>query len=123
MVRAEIKSIEITEFPSLNPEDYLPDDFEDFQCIFGLQIGPVGSGDSELFHVTVCTPKFLAEACKRDGFIWGRHRLIVLEYNLESITQILVKFVGNYSGKSWHEVATKVSRIANWEFEDYVEHY
>jgi hypothetical protein len=121
MIRPLIKSLEITEVPDLNPNDYSPNDLEDFCCTLGLTIGPDGSDGGELFYLTVCTPKWLARVCEENGFAWGRHHLIVPEYSLSQITQRVTRFVENSSGSSWSEVATKLSRIASWEFEDYAE--
>jgi hypothetical protein len=120
MIRAKIKYIEITESPDLNPVNYIPDDFEDFGCTLCLKIGPANADGEELFYLTVCTARWLARACESDGFLWGRNHLIVPEYNLKAITEIVTKFVENCSGDSWSEVTAKLSRIAAWEFEDFV---
>jgi hypothetical protein len=119
MIRAKIKSLEIIEVPDLDPAKYVPDDFEHFGCTFGLTVGPADSEGGELFYLTVCSPNWLATQCKREGFMWGRHHMIVPEYDLKAITAIVTKFVENCSGDSWPEVAAKLSQIAAWEFEDY----
>jgi Immunity protein 8 len=119
MIRAKIKALEITEAPDLNPSAYAPNNRGDFACTFGLTIGPNDGDGGELFYLTVCTPTWLAKECEKDGFVWGRHRLIVPEYNLKAITAIITKFVERCSGESWQEAASKLSRIASWEFEDY----
>jgi hypothetical protein len=119
MIRSKIKSIEITEVPDLNPDSFVPGDFENFGCTFGLTVGPDDSDGGELFYLTVCTPRWLERACEKDGFVWGCHHLIVREYNLKTITEIIMKFVDSCSGDSWTDVAGKLSRIANWEFEGY----
>jgi hypothetical protein len=119
MTRAKIKSVEITESPDLNPQHYLPQDLESFGCTLGLTIGPSNGEGGELFYLTACSPKWLAMACKKDGFLWGRYHLIVPEYNLKAILQIVTKFVDNCSGESWNSVAGKLARFANWEYEDY----
>ena len=119
MIYAAIKSIEITDAPDLEPSNYIPEDSESCACTLGLTIGPSDGEGGELFYLTVCTAKWLEKACKKDGFLWGRHHLIVPEYNLKAITAIITKFVERCSGESWGEVATKLARIANWEFEDY----
>ena len=119
MIQAKIKSLEITEAPDLNPSAYAPDNGDDFACTFGLTIGPNDNDGGELFYLIVCTPQWLAKECYKDGFVWGRHHLIVAEYNLKAITAIITKFVERCSGESWQEVASKLSRIASWEFEDY----
>lgn len=120
-MRAKIKSIEITESPDLNPNGYVPDDCENFSCTFGFTIGPSDSANGDLFYLTVCSPKWLARACEKDGFLWGRHHLIVSEYNPKAIIRIITPFVENCSGESWKDVALKLSRLARWEFEDYAE--
>lgn len=120
MIQAKIKSIEITDAPALKPELFRPDDYQDFECVFGLTVGPSNTAGAELFYLTVCTPKRLATTCKRHEFVWGRHRLIVLHYDLNAITQTITKFIETCSGETWSDVALKVSRFASWEFEDYV---
>ncbi len=118
-MKATIKSIEVTEVPDLNPTQFQPDDAEDFICTFGLTIGPTDAEGGELFYVTVCTPKRLEQLCKRDGFVWGRHHLIVPYFDLEKIRGIFVKFVHNCDGAKWDEIGPKLARLGAWEFEDY----
>jgi hypothetical protein len=119
VVRAKVKAIEITEVPDLNPQGYLPEDPDDFECTFGLTIGPSDSDGGELFYLAVCTPESPARTGEGGQFVWGRHRLIVPHHDLDEITRTIAKFVESCSGESWPEVALKVSRLANWEFEDY----
>lgn len=64
-------------------------------------------------------PELRGRACENDGFVCGCHHLIVAEYKLTAITAVITKFVERCSGESWAEVASKLSRIAAWEFEDY----
>jgi hypothetical protein len=119
MIQANIKSIEITDAPALDPAKFLPEDPEAFHCVFGLTIGPANGDGGEQFYLTICSPKWLAKAADKDGFVWGRHHLIVPEYNLKNITEIITKFVERCSGETWKEVAARVGRLAAWEFEDY----
>lgn len=120
-MQAKIKSIEITDVPDLSPRSYLPDNLADFSCTVGLTIGPSDADGGELYYLTVCSPKWLARACEKDGFLWGRHHLIVPEYNINAITQVITRFVERCVGESWKEVAAKLNRLASWEFEDYQE--
>jgi hypothetical protein len=119
MIQTKIKSIEITEVRDLDPAKYVPEDPEDFRCTCGLTIGPANSEGGEQFYLTVCSPKALAKAAEKDGFVWGRHYFIVPEYNLKTITGIITKFVSRCSGGTWKDVAGKLSRFVAWEFEDY----
>jgi hypothetical protein len=86
--RAKIKAIEITEVQNLDPRGFAPDDLEDFSRTFGLTIGP---SDAEgglvlpyCLHAQVAT-----RACEKDGFLWGRHHLIVPHYNRKAINQTI----------------------------------
>ncbi len=119
MMQAKIRSIEVTEVPDLDPAKFKPEDPENFCCTFGLRIGTSDSEGEELFYLSVCTPSWIAKACEKNGFLWGRHHLIVPEYNLQAITRIITKFVESCRGDSWKDVAAKLSRLAAWEFEDY----
>jgi hypothetical protein len=116
---ATIKKIEITEAADLDATHFKPDDPEDFVCTFGLTIGPTGSDGGELFYITVCTPKRLEKLCERDGFIWGRHHLIVPHFDLQRILSIFTRFVSVCSGQTWNEIGSKLARLGSWEFEDY----
>jgi hypothetical protein len=112
MTRAKIKSIEIMDAPELDPAKYIPDDPSDFGCTFGLKIGPADDKGEELFYLTACTPHWLAKECERDGFVWGRHHLVVPQYNLDAIVKTITEFVEECFGDSWSEVAVKLSRLA-----------
>lgn len=118
-VHPVIKFMENTDTPSLTLNAYSPGDPTDFACTFGLTIGPTNDQGGEQFYLKVCSPKWLTRACEKDGFVWGRHHLIVPEYNLAAIMKVITKFVENCSGGSWQEVAARLSRIAAWEFENY----
>ena len=90
---------------------------------FSLQIraiiGPRGQLSEESFDLEVCTPKWLLENCKDP--VWGRHLIIVQEFNFNQISGMIAQYCERCSGISWEEVASKVSRIGKWEFEDYDE--
>jgi len=82
---ATIKKIEITEAANLDATHFKPDDPEDFIGTFGF---------------TVCTPKRLEKLCEKDGFVWGRHHLVVPHFNLEKIRSIFTKFANNCSAQT-----------------------
>lgn len=82
-------------------------------------VGPMGGPGSESFDILVCTPKWLAQVCEKDGFVVGRHHLIVSNYNYSLLSSTIKELVEHHSGDTWREVAEKVGRIGYWEFEDY----
>ena len=82
-------------------------------------VGPEGGEGEESFDIDVCTPKWLEEACQGEGFVVGRHYLIVARYEVTQLKSVITGLVEKCEGDSWPEVAEKVSRIGHWEFEDY----
>ena len=99
-------------------ETYRPEDPEDFNVTLRLIIGPLGQPGEESFDITICTPKALGEECAANGFVLGRHRLVVSAYDPLLIISALRKLVTRCSGHSWAEVGSRIARIALWEFED-----
>jgi len=91
----------------------------DFSIPLRITAGPAESEGEETFDLTVCSPAALEKECERDGFVLGRHRIIVRDYDFRLLRRIIEKLIARSSGDSWSEVATKIGRIAYWEFEDY----
>ena len=102
-----------------DPAGFEPDDVERFSITLRLIIGPADSDGDESFDLVVCSPLWLERECERDGFVSGRHRLIVRRYDFGFLRRTIVKLIEHYSGDTWPEVAEKISRLACWEFEDY----
>ena len=92
-----------------------------FALLVQMLIGPDGSEGEESFDVQVVTPAWLEQRYASDGLVAGDHRLIVLDYDWSRIETYLRKRVAACQGKDWDEVAGRISRFAQWEFEDYVE--
>ncbi|WP_413600405.1 Imm8 family immunity protein [Curtobacterium sp. Curtsp57] len=87
-----------------------------------MTVGPDNGPGEETFQVTVCTPAWLAEEASVRGPIVGRHLLIVEPMDANRAVRALRQNVEAAEGRTWAEVAEKVSRIGLWEFEDYQEH-
>lgn len=82
-------------------------------------VGPIGENSAESFDILVCTPDWIRDCYLEQEFAWGRHLLIVKEFDIQRIKAFISAYVNRQSGKSWAEVAVKVSRIGSWEYEDY----
>jgi hypothetical protein len=82
-------------------------------------VGPRDGEGQESFDIEVCTPAWLAKVCEKDGFVIGRHVLIVNDFEQARIRKIVVRMIERCSGDTWKEVAEKVGRLGYWEFEDY----
>lgn len=116
MVSAKIKGLQVE---TVSLDEYTPVDAADFEFQLRLLVGPSDSEGEESFDLTVCSLARLAASCEADGFVLGRHHLILSRFSSSAIKRILVKAVERLSGESWPKVAKKVSRIGYWEFEDY----
>lgn len=110
-----------------NLESYIPNNPESYGFNLTLLVGPKDSDGEESFNIIVVTPKWLLEkyanpAFAKDEIIIGRHYLIVFEYNFERIISFIRNYVENCTGDSWDEIAEKLARLGQWEFEDYREY-
>lgn len=116
-MRAIIKKVHSPD--TLNLENYCPDDPENFSLLLQFLIGPVNGEGEESFDVEIYTPKWILANFKKEDVIYGRHKIIVLEYNLKAIIDSVSKYISGCSGDTWLEIAQKINRIGRWEFEDY----
>ncbi|WP_084515563.1 immunity 8 family protein [Burkholderia sp. WSM2230] len=115
---------EIRKLYSLEVEDdlvcYQPTERDNFGTWIRLSIGAVGQPGTDNFELLVCTPQWLSQELKREaGTRWGRHSLIVIDYDLAVITGQLQRMVQQCAGPDWQSIAVKIARFAAWEFEDY----
>jgi immunity protein 8 of polymorphic toxin system len=116
-VNAEIKRIYSLDIDDL--EVYSPDELDCFGFNLRLIAGPKGQPGEESFDIQVCTPQWLLRHYRHEEVIIGRHFLIVFEYSFPRLKAKIEKFSERCTGDSWNEVASKLSRIGYWEFEDY----
>jgi Immunity protein 8 len=119
-MKAKMRAIWTTSMDHLDL--HTPKDPEHFCIAVRAMVGPEGGKGEESFDIDVCTPKWLEEACQSEGFVVGRHYLIVTKYDVTQLKSVITSLVESCEGDSWREVAEKVSRIGHWEFEDY-RHY
>jgi hypothetical protein len=118
-MRAEIRAIESPDVHDL--PTYAPEHPEHFGFMLRLYVGPMDGPGEESFDIQVCTPKWLTHRYGEDATINGRHHLIVFKYQWTAIEDFVREFVASCSGDTWREIASKLSRLGYWEFEDYRE--
>jgi hypothetical protein len=101
--------------------NYRPENPECFGLWIDLNIGPDNEEGAHNYQVLVCTPDWLEVTLRYEWgrAHWGRHMLIVLDYDLDLIKERITSYVEGCTGKDFWEMAQKISRIAAWEFEDY----
>lgn len=102
-------------------ENYFPDDSTCFGLWIEFRVGLKKENAADDFRLFVCTPSWLEKECHENTVLWGRHCLIVSEYDFDLITLEMNRCIENCDGKDWLTIANKISRFAAWEFEDYSE--
>ncbi len=118
-MKAEIKRVHSPDIHDLS--SYKPDDREDFYFLLQLMIGEKGKEGEESFDIIVCSPKGLMKNYERNDIIFGANHLIAFEYNYGKILQKLKDYIDGLDENNWDALAEKISRIAQWEFQDYKE--
>lgn len=104
---------------ALNLESFSPADPTSFSLLLQAMFGPEGNEGEDSFDILVCTPRWLALEVERKSLVDGRHHLVVGKFDLAQIRSFLVAYAKTCAGKTWPEVASKLSRLGKWEFEDY----
>jgi Immunity protein 8 len=100
-------------------EEFWPDDESNFGISIRLMIGSEDNSGSESFDILVCTPDWIKTQYADEKCVWGRHMLIVLEYDLELIRQEVDRYIAGCTGEDWQAIARKLSSMGAWEFEGY----
>jgi hypothetical protein len=102
-------------------ESYLPDNPKCFGLWIQLRIGPSNHDGAHDYSLLVCSPGWIETELKYawKGAVWGRHMLIVNEYNLQQITQKIEDFIASCEDKDFDRIAKKLSVNLAWEFENY----
>lgn len=116
-MKAEIKAILSPDIQDL--AKYTPENSEIVGFALQLLIGPHGQEGMESFQLTVCTPQWLSVTYSKDQIIVGRHYLIIFEYDYERLLHFMHSYVERCTGETWQEIATKLVRFGQWDFEDY----
>lgn len=107
--------------PDIDLDLYCPDIENNFGFLLQVMIGPDSENGEESFDIMVCTPDWIKFEHAGKGPLWGRHYLIVFDYDIDGIRRFIANHVEQCDGNNWTEVANKISRIGKWEFEDYRE--
>jgi len=119
-MNAEIRSIAVrTAHDEVWIDGFIPSDTNNFCVFLLLTIGPAGGVGSDSFWLEVCSPSWLADQLTHTPFLFGRHLLIISEFDSAKVRSVLADKIAELSGQHWVDLALKISRFAHWEFEDY----
>lgn len=116
-MRAVLKRLEFEPEPST-----LSGDPAGFSTLARMIVGPLDAPGEESFDVTVCSPEWLATACRQTGGIYdARHHVVVNvdEFDQQTLRAWLSARVHNVEADTWSAVGDRLGRLGCWEFEDY----
>ncbi|MGY1961488.1 Imm8 family immunity protein [Nocardia gipuzkoensis] len=84
-----------------------------------LMIGPENAPGEESFDIVVCTPEWHAQASVARGPEPGEYTLVLDRIDLALVRRYVTDFLRDLERPTWEELATEISRIGKWEFQDY----
>jgi hypothetical protein len=100
-------------------KSFCPERKDHFGAWVSVQIGPDIEEKTFIYQMLVCTPNWIENEYRSLNAVWGRHMLIVFQYDPNHIQSEIEKYVAQCTGKSFWEIAQKIARVGAWEFEDY----
>jgi hypothetical protein len=116
-MRAELKNLDLDPDP-----EKLYGDPAGFVTTARIVAGPEDGPGEESFAIVICTPEWLADACRKAGGIYNaRHHLVVdsSRFDRDTLNAWLAARVRETEADTWPRLATRLSHLAYWEFEDY----
>jgi len=106
--------------PQFGPiESFKPNPDEPFYLSVTLSIGLKGEKGSDLFVVQVVNSFWLAQETAKGIQVIGRHFIITRDFDYDSLYQKIAAYCEKCTGENWEDVVPRLSRLAEWEYEDY----
>lgn len=84
-----------------------------------LMIGPENAPGEESFDVIVCTPEGQARAGDSHGTEPNEYTVVLDRIDIALVRRYVNDFLRDLERPTWEELATEISRIGKWEFQDY----
>jgi hypothetical protein len=102
-IRPEIKAFYSVDI-ELPLEKYFPEVEDEFGFWARMIIGEKNTGGEESFDVMICSPKWLINNYAKTDLLFGKHHLIVFEYNYDRIYHKLKRFIDRIEEDIWDEI-------------------
>ncbi len=118
-MKASVRSISS---PDVDLATYSPADSEPIYALIELTVGSDGGDGADIFGIVVCSPAGLAREVDRSGPMFARHHLVVARWDWPLIRDFIVSAIEADEAATWGELASRIGRVAQWEFEDYRPH-
>ncbi len=114
-MKPELKAQDCTDHDPI--EEWQPAAAMDVDYWLCLHVGPAGQTGAELFYVNV-----LSEAAARqlgEGELARRKKIVVKDYSWSAVMRAVHAILDQIDGTDWKEIAQKLSKKFDWEFENY----
>ena len=107
--------------PGADPLDqYRPPSTDLFEVFIEFEIGSSETEGSDLFGLTVCSPRSLVERQRRPKGYEFQHAVLVMDrWDAGLIERAVSGLCQQTSGSDWHSIAESLSRFMAWEFADH----
>ena len=116
---SKVKRLHSPDLPGF-PEE-LPENPSDFAMLLQVIVGPANEPGEESFDVMIYTSAWLEREVLQQGGCWLDRCLIVDRIDPNQIAVLVNKRFSGVAGQSWNEIAVKLSKLGEWEFDDYQE--
>ncbi len=114
-MKPELKALDCMDHDPI--ESWQPLSATDVDYSLCLHIGPTDQQGTDLFYVNV-----LSEAAARmlntDEFA-QRKKIVVKDYSWNAVVRAIDDIIRQIEGADWSEIAKKLSKEFDWEFENY----
>ena len=90
-MKAKLKEI-YSIHTSIPLEKFRPIDPRNFLIPITLMIGLEDTDGSDSFDMHVCTVDWIKTRCAIDAYVWGRHKLVVFEYDFDLIKETIERY-------------------------------
>jgi hypothetical protein len=116
-VRAELRSLTTSDGESL--ATFVPERADNFAIAVRAMIGPAGAPGEESFDFTVCTAAWLVANPPQKSFAFLHGHLLVTQWDSGLVKRAVSDLCLRTDGGDWNEIATSLSRLGYWEFDNY----
>jgi len=99
-------------------DSFTPDNPADFGILIQAMIGPLNAPGEEAFNFIACSPKWL-ERQVDTRYRWGHGLLILRAFDSEVLEGAVQAICKAATGSNWQEIADKLRRFTEWEFDNY----
>ncbi|MEU7767186.1 Imm8 family immunity protein [Nocardia sp. NPDC049190] len=114
-MKAELKGIYSPDTDLADSSAELPTD----TLLVQLMIGPENAPGEESFDVLVCTPEWNVRTSDSRRPETNEHTLVLDRIDIALVRRYVNDFLRDLERPTWQELATEISRVGKWEFQDY----